>query len=157
MKRVEKELLDEAFRRRQGQQGALQSCLCAYPLRRYATQTLHDERCPAHVILRLRAMAEEIKRVDVPLFDGVMCRVCGCIEDDCSNCMRRTGVACSWIESDLCSACGPHRTLITELRNQRDEARMLARILAHSFEHDSRPPRDVVTNSLKFPAMPEEL
>lgn len=33
------------------------------------------------------------------------CAVCGCTEDDCSRCVERTGEACSWIESNLCSAC----------------------------------------------------
>jgi hypothetical protein len=38
------------------------------------------------------------------------CRVCGCTDDDCSDCIRRTGAACHWIEADLCSACKPRRT-----------------------------------------------
>lgn len=33
------------------------------------------------------------------------CRVCGCTDDDCSACARRTGVPCHWVEPDLCSAC----------------------------------------------------
>lgn len=33
------------------------------------------------------------------------CRVCGCTDDDCSNCIEKTGVACFWVEEDLCSAC----------------------------------------------------
>lgn len=33
------------------------------------------------------------------------CRICGCTDDDCSGCIERTGVACSWVEADLCSAC----------------------------------------------------
>jgi hypothetical protein len=41
------------------------------------------------------------------------CRVCGCTEDDCSNCIERTGQPCSWVErrdaglANLCSACAP--------------------------------------------------
>jgi hypothetical protein len=34
------------------------------------------------------------------------CRVCGCTDNDCSGCVVRTGMACWWIEADLCSACG---------------------------------------------------
>lgn len=34
-----------------------------------------------------------------------ICRVCGCCDDDCQNCIRRTGEPCSWIAADLCSAC----------------------------------------------------
>lgn len=33
------------------------------------------------------------------------CRVCGCTEADCSDCVRRTGEPCYWVEDDLCSAC----------------------------------------------------
>lgn len=33
------------------------------------------------------------------------CRVCGCTDLDCSGCIERTGVACYWVEPDLCSAC----------------------------------------------------
>lgn len=33
------------------------------------------------------------------------CRVCGCTDDDCSQCIERTGAPCHWVEPDLCSAC----------------------------------------------------
>lgn len=33
------------------------------------------------------------------------CRVCGCTDDDCSQCIEKTGMPCSWVEDDLCSAC----------------------------------------------------
>lgn len=33
------------------------------------------------------------------------CRVCGCTDVDCSECIERTGQPCHWIEDDLCSAC----------------------------------------------------
>jgi hypothetical protein len=35
------------------------------------------------------------------------CRVCGCTDDDCSDCVRRTGEPCRWVALDLCSACDP--------------------------------------------------
>jgi hypothetical protein len=35
------------------------------------------------------------------------CRVCGCTDDDCTGCVERTGQACTWVESNLCSACIP--------------------------------------------------
>jgi len=35
------------------------------------------------------------------------CRLCGCTDDDCRQCIERTGEPCSWIAPDLCSACGP--------------------------------------------------
>jgi hypothetical protein len=37
------------------------------------------------------------------------CRVCGCTEDDCRECIELTGGPCSWAEKDLCSACVPHQ------------------------------------------------
>jgi hypothetical protein len=40
-----------------------------------------------------------------PLPIGQQCAVCGCTDDDCSGCIRRTGVPCYWIAINLCSAC----------------------------------------------------
>lgn len=33
------------------------------------------------------------------------CRVCGCTDSDCRQCIARTGQPCHWVEPDLCSAC----------------------------------------------------
>ena len=33
------------------------------------------------------------------------CRVCGCTDDDCSQCIKVTGHSCHWVEPDLCSRC----------------------------------------------------
>lgn len=33
------------------------------------------------------------------------CRVCGCTDDDCSQCIAKTGEPCYWVGPDLCSAC----------------------------------------------------
>ena len=33
------------------------------------------------------------------------CRVCGCTDDDCRQCVEKTGIPCHWVEDDLCSAC----------------------------------------------------
>lgn len=46
---------------------------------------------------------------------------------------------------------------LAEIKGQRDEARALARVLAHSYEHDSRPPSEVVRAALAFPIMPEPI
>jgi hypothetical protein len=35
------------------------------------------------------------------------CRVCGCSDNDCRQCIQRTGRPCHWVEEDLCSACAP--------------------------------------------------
>lgn len=34
-----------------------------------------------------------------------VCRVCGCTDDDCSQCIEATGEPCTWVEPDLCSRC----------------------------------------------------
>jgi DnaK suppressor protein len=33
------------------------------------------------------------------------CRVCGCTDNNCQQCVEKTGSACHWVEQDLCSAC----------------------------------------------------
>lgn len=33
------------------------------------------------------------------------CRVCGCTQDNCEQCIEKTGQPCTWVEKDLCSAC----------------------------------------------------
>jgi hypothetical protein len=33
------------------------------------------------------------------------CQACGCTEEDCSQCIERTGEPCSWVAPGLCSAC----------------------------------------------------
>jgi hypothetical protein len=33
------------------------------------------------------------------------CRVCGCTENNCRQCIEKTGAPCTWVEEDLCSAC----------------------------------------------------
>lgn len=35
------------------------------------------------------------------------CRICGCTELNCSQCIERTGEACHWVQPNLCSACKP--------------------------------------------------
>lgn len=36
---------------------------------------------------------------------GQKCRVCGCTNWDCRQCIKKTGEPCHWVEEDLCSAC----------------------------------------------------
>ena len=38
---------------------------------------------------------------------GGRCKVCGCTDMNCSNCVEKTGMPCWWINDsqDLCSAC----------------------------------------------------
>ena len=39
---------------------------------------------------------------DAPL---QICKRCGCIDCNCSDCIARTGEPCRWVAPDLCSAC----------------------------------------------------
>lgn len=50
---------------------------------------------------RLSRMAEEQRR------ERGVCRVCGCTDDDCMQCIRKTGEPCRWVDEShtLCSAC----------------------------------------------------
>lgn len=34
-----------------------------------------------------------------------VCRVCKCTDYDCRACVEKTGVPCTWVDIDLCSAC----------------------------------------------------
>ena len=33
------------------------------------------------------------------------CKTCGCTDEDCRQCIEKTGEACHWVTEDLCSAC----------------------------------------------------
>lgn len=37
------------------------------------------------------------------------CRVCGCTDDDCRQCIEKTGAPCWWVQPRLCSACATPR------------------------------------------------
>lgn len=45
----------------------------------------------------------------VELFEDFMidkaCRICGCTDYDCQQCINKTGVLCHRVEDDLCKAC----------------------------------------------------
>ena len=57
---------------------------------------------PATRLLDLQIGARERLEAEA---DAPTCRRCGCIDQDCSECVERTGTACFWVETDLCSAC----------------------------------------------------
>jgi hypothetical protein len=33
------------------------------------------------------------------------CEICGCTDEDCSQCVEKTGSPCNWVGDELCSAC----------------------------------------------------
>lgn len=56
---------------------------------------------PAHS-KNLNKAIEDVKA----LIDKLQrCRVCGCTQYNCSQCIEKTGSPCTWAEKDLCSAC----------------------------------------------------
>jgi hypothetical protein len=67
----------------------------------YALRSLQERMERAS--LCARKMANEDRAA--PVFAVRRCRVCGCTEDDCSQCIEKTGTPCHWVEGDLCSAC----------------------------------------------------
>lgn len=52
----------------------------------------------------LAEFPEPAKKKDVVAVGG-KCRKCGCTDDDCRQCIKKTGRACTWVEPNLCSAC----------------------------------------------------
>jgi hypothetical protein len=65
---------------------------------------------------------------ELPLTKERTCRVCGCTEDNCEQCIEKTGEPCHWVERDLCSACvgdideiGHGRRAETELGDEDDD------------------------------------
>ncbi len=56
-----------------------------------------------------------VNMVDVA--DIRICRSCGCTDDDCTECVERTGQPCHWVEDDLCSACTPEELELHPIKN----------------------------------------
>lgn len=79
------------------------------------------------------------------------CRVCGCTDLDCSDCIERTGRPCLWVLEDLCSACSDLFVSAEEILDVlRDELRESYR----SYGHE--PPEFLVEESMiPLPACPE--
>ena len=38
------------------------------------------------------------------------CHKCGCTDEDCSQCIEKTGSPCHWVAENLCSACVENST-----------------------------------------------
>jgi len=51
------------------------------------------------------------------------CRVCGCTDDDCRQCIRATDERCHWVEADLCSRCVPRERALKNLQKACAELR----------------------------------
>ena len=55
-----------------------------------------------------------------------VCRVCGCTDNDCSQCIAITGEPCHWVEADLCSRCAAEATKTQPAKPKRGRARKAA-------------------------------
>jgi hypothetical protein len=70
-----------------------------------AVAYVHDDAIVKGKLIGKVKHAIEIKGDEVIYHEIQKCRICGCTEDDCSVCIKRTGSPCYWVEPDLCSAC----------------------------------------------------
>lgn len=60
-----------------------------------------DEKYNPSIAVKIQGHAQ----YEVDAYYLRTCRGCGCTDDDCSQCIERTGEPCSWVAKDLCSAC----------------------------------------------------
>jgi hypothetical protein len=66
-----------------------------------------DDKSPLQILQAQQIVAKQLDTVvDYELIQT--CRVCGCTDEDCSQCIAATGVPCHWVEDDLCSRCAPN-------------------------------------------------
>jgi hypothetical protein len=67
---------------------------------------VHDEAIGGNrVLIDKVKYGVEFSDGDIIYHDVPSCRVCGCTDDWCAECIKKTGKSCTWIEPDLCSAC----------------------------------------------------
>lgn len=64
----------------------------------------------------------------MPRCDKVQsCRSCGCTDNDCRQCIARTGEPCHWVQPDLCSACDESIAINWAVIHLREWAKSLKR------------------------------
>jgi len=73
-------------------------------------QTIFNPDCLNHINGFIAELMAERKRMkdrsgQADVCDVRRCRVCGCTDDDCHQCIEKTGQPCHRVEDDLCSAC----------------------------------------------------
>ncbi len=90
--------------------GDKERALATYQWFKWATVALWGDRwsiTAGEVLAWLDQFDRERPRdVDPPACVAVRrCRVCGCTDDDCRQCVAATGSPCHWVAEDLCSRC----------------------------------------------------
>lgn len=78
----------------------------------------------------MSATATKSKKSKQPSPAVATCRVCGCTDADCSQCIKKTGIPCHWVEPDLCSACAPK-----PVRDAAAIAADIAKVKWRAYEH----------------------
>lgn len=50
------------------------------------------------------------------------CKICGCTDNDCSQCIEKTGFPCYWVDDthELCSACDTANEMPEEFEDEDD-------------------------------------
>jgi PRTRC genetic system protein E len=71
-----------------------------------------EYRKPAEILEDIKSINKEIDKGIEELQEMISedqpvrkCRVCGCTDSDCRQCIEKTGEPCYWVDDDLCSAC----------------------------------------------------
>jgi len=87
------------------------------------------------------------------------CRVCGCTDDDCRQCVEKTGIPCHWVEDDLCSACKTTVISFTSIKGGTGKTH-IAILLAKCFAAAGKKVLVIdcdLNNSLSFHFLTEEM
>jgi hypothetical protein len=73
-------------------------------------------------LTRLQSAPDEFRQKRLPLVAAMLraCRVCGCTDQDCRQCIARTGQPCRWVDTNLCSACEKSGEPLSPARGQHD-------------------------------------
>jgi len=67
------------------------------------------------------------------------CRICGCTENDCRQCIEKTGKPCYWVEDDLCSACAPIQPFNKEWEKEmiKKDKKVLVKMLRNALQSNN--------------------
>jgi ParB/RepB/Spo0J family partition protein len=78
----------------------------AMSIEEYRALYLDAAKEAAAEMLEPKKKKAQLKKKKLAETDAVRkCRICGCTDDDCQQCVEKTGEPCYWVEDDLCSAC----------------------------------------------------
>jgi len=84
------------------------------------------------------------------------CRICGCTDDDCRQCIEKTGKPCHWVEPDLCSACQFEAWKIEVIKIMRSKPEYYSEIMINEADwsaykesyDDGDSPEETVANDI---------